>query len=657
MRSQLALFAILGIVILILFAGVYAVVFTASKSKATIHTGQQTSQQEGSQAVQAYAQHCFESGVNRALNLFGKQGGVIYESQGGRTPDPSTNGVDYSLHLGYKVNYLLFPPEETSSGIFFATPPEYPWETYPYLQNGQVLDSGYFGKTTLAPLYSEYGANSWQSELEHFVQNYLNTSCDFQQWKGLNILPAMPNVSVRIAENTTYVLDWQKESPENPLFIAEWPILVNDKFIRASTRLNKLVYTPNVRLAKLYFFVKSLLIQDSSNMSFSMNGVFPQSFGVTVYHESSDSVISVNDQGSVLNNKKFEFWFARKNRPPALWYIAPQAGNICAGSSITIEDHDETLPSANDAALYLPLDNLTIRKGECSCLSEFCLTNSTVDRLISGTQILNQYTAVGESLSLGTHEIPVEGTTGFSVGDEVLLIGMTGASAGLYESHTISKVQRFKIYVAEPVQRAFAASPFLGTTSSDKVQLVRILRARTLIVTGKITAQPWDGRTGGVIAINAQTIDLRGSIDSSGTGFRGGEGIVGSIGYQGESALGFGTQRTNSNAGGGGGGAGNSAVCGASSAGGGAGAGHKSSGANSGGSCSALVSCSSDGGTSYALDASHIFMGSGGGGGGGCSGGTVGNGAAGGGIIMVTASSITGSGKIISNGASAGSAS
>lgn len=650
MRAQLALFAILGIVILILFAGVYAVVFTASKNKAEVHTNAQTSQQEGSQAVQAYAQHCFESGVNRALELFGKQGGVIYESQGGRTPDPTTNGVDYSLHLGYKVNYLLFPAEETSSSVFFAHPPEYPWETYPYSPSGQVLETGYFGKTALAPLYSEYGINSWQSELEHFVKSYLNTSCDFQQWKGLDVLSALPNVSVRIAENTTYVLDWQKESPESPLFIADWPVQVTDNVIRASTQLTRLAYTPKVRLAKLYFFVKSLLIQDSSNMSFSMNGFFPQSFGVTVYPESSDSVISVNDQGSIINNKKFEFWFARKNRPPAIWYLAQPIGTICAGSTISVEDHDETLPSANDAALYIPLNNITMRSGTCSCVTEFCLTNNSFNRLVTGTQVLNKYTSVVEALNRGAKQISVEESAGFSVGDEILLIGMTGASAGLYETHVVSSVRQSLLDLSESLRQDFSVS------DTDNVQIVRMISARTLVISGTLTAEPWNGKTGGIVAINANKIEITedGDIDVTGKGFRGGAGFIGGIAFQGESPVSAGTQSMSQNQGGGGGGGGHPNPCGISSAAGGGGGGHKSFGGNGIGSCGPLNPCGGTGGTAYATDDFSLFMGAGGGGGGGCGTGNGNNGATGGGIVFIIANSFLDEGlignTIIANG-------
>ena len=62
-----------------------------------------------------------------------------------------------------------------------------------------------------------------------------------------------------------------------------------------------------------------------------------------------------------------------------------------------------------------------------------------------------------------------------------------------------------------------------------RYQVVRIpqLRDLTVTVTGSITAPAWNGRTGGIVALDvARTLTLNGVIDVSGRGFRGGSPVI-----------------------------------------------------------------------------------------------------------------------------------
>lgn len=107
----------------------------------------------------------------------------------------------------------------------------------------------------------------------------------------------------------------------------------------------------------------------------------------------------------------------------------------------------------------------------------------------------------------------------FAVGDRVMLIQMTGASPavpgsnmGNYETSTITAISGSFISLAA-VSRSY--SP--GT---EKVQLVRIpYDAGTVTVSASVTAKPWDGTTGGVVALAGDTLQLDADIDASETGF------------------------------------------------------------------------------------------------------------------------------------------
>lgn len=66
-------------------------------------------------------------------------------------------------------------------------------------------------------------------------------------------------------------------------------------------------------------------------------------------------------------------------------------------------------------------------------------------------------------------------------------------------------------------------SPLLDYYPSDApVQLVSLPGYDTATITSKLTAKPWDGLTGGVLAFDIRlALDISGTIDISGRGYRG----------------------------------------------------------------------------------------------------------------------------------------
>lgn len=149
---------------------------------------------------------------------------------------------------------------------------------------------------------------------------------------------------------------------------------------------------------------------------------------------------------------------------------------------------------------------------------------------ISG--IVNTYTVVA---GVGTcpGSIIVEDPTGFAIGQRVLLLGMKGGNmqsdndagfglvelggltAGLYDWSEIENIDGFEITLAH------ALSP--GYDFGESVQLIGVPTYEDAVVTGTLLPQPWDGRTGGVIALEVTgTLTLEADIHADGLGFRGG---------------------------------------------------------------------------------------------------------------------------------------
>jgi len=162
------------------------------------------------------------------------------------------------------------------------------------------------------------------------------------------------------------------------------------------------------------------------------------------------------------------------------------------------------------------------------------------------SQILNRYASLATDASAGSGEILLdyhEGVPGGMVasdlepGDLLLIIQMSGASidgmdgpgygritslnsAGRYEYVTVNQVTGRTVTINPPcggLLHSYAANA--------RVQVVRVPQYRSLQITagGSVTAPPWNGKIGGIVALEVEgEISLEGSIDVSGRGFRGG---------------------------------------------------------------------------------------------------------------------------------------
>jgi MYXO-CTERM domain-containing protein len=157
-------------------------------------------------------------------------------------------------------------------------------------------------------------------------------------------------------------------------------------------------------------------------------------------------------------------------------------------------------------------------------------------------QVVNAYGVLGTDASAGDTTITVAAIAALSTnfpnvlakGDLLLIIQMQGATidatdttaygtvgslgnAGRYELVGVEGVSNNTITLACALQNDYAVA--------GKTQVIRVPQYGTLTINSglSIAAPAWDGTTGGVVAVHAlTTVQLDGSIDVSGRGFRGG---------------------------------------------------------------------------------------------------------------------------------------
>ncbi len=167
------------------------------------------------------------------------------------------------------------------------------------------------------------------------------------------------------------------------------------------------------------------------------------------------------------------------------------------------------------------------------------------------TQYLdNERKALTLTAASGQKVITLSDTTGYSQGDEILIIQMRGTGTGVYEYGTIDSISGNTITLIQNLTNTYTID------TNSKAQIVKVAHYQDVTISGLLTAHPWDGSTGGIVIFKAFGITtVNGSIDVTGAGFRKGAGNKGpSQGFNGEGINGPSIQSTSPNGNGGGGG-------------------------------------------------------------------------------------------------------
>ena len=160
----------------------------------------------------------------------------------------------------------------------------------------------------------------------------------------------------------------------------------------------------------------------------------------------------------------------------------------------------------------------------------FLYQSSFTQTAISG--VINHYAKVTDIDTVCQIKLTVDDTTGFEIGMKAILVQMKGATidesntssfgqildmggAGWYEKNEVDSVGEDCIFLKFKAKHVYDIS--------GKVQLVTMPNFDSAIITDTLTADPWDGEKGGILAFTVENeLTQNASIDVSGKGFRGG---------------------------------------------------------------------------------------------------------------------------------------
>ncbi|HEY6558805.1 MAG TPA: hypothetical protein VI072_16085 [Polyangiaceae bacterium] len=158
--------------------------------------------------------------------------------------------------------------------------------------------------------------------------------------------------------------------------------------------------------------------------------------------------------------------------------------------------------------------------------------------------VVNRYTALAQNAAAAATSLQVQsaaaladGSDALASGDLLLVMQMQGASINTTANSAawgqITSLGGAGLYEFAEVRAVNAATNTITVSCglrnsygvSGQVQVIRVPQYTTLTVaaSASLTAPPWNGTTGGVLAVHAQsTVQLNGALDVSGRGFRGG---------------------------------------------------------------------------------------------------------------------------------------
>jgi hypothetical protein len=251
-----------------------------------------------------------------------------------------------------------------------------------------------------------------------------------------------------------------------------------------------------------------------------------------------------------------------------------------------------------------------------------------------GTVLLqSELQLVQAGATAGDTELEIDGAELLIEGDELLVWSAQGADAGAHQFVFVAAVVGDMVTIEPPLTDSY--------DSGSVIVVQRVPHWAEVTLDDAVTATPWgDAGFSPVVFRATGTVSINGSIDVSGVGFEGGEGVYGNgyDPYQGESWSGLGAAGVASANDGGGGAYPRRGDNGDSGAGGG-------HGSDGGAGTSYDGSAVTAGGVAYGdSELSGWHMGSGGGGGspdaegdGACSSEYAGDGGAGGGLVAIFA--------------------
>lgn len=324
-KSQVTIFLIIGIVLVIIFVSSILLTRYAAKKTSKQETLNVKESNFDIQPIRNFITECLLKVSEEGLRKIGEQGGYLYKSQGGTLVDysESAEGFFYAPYNGAKVSYNILNSRFPINNLF-PKPPNYPWKMFPYKDSSRseekFAEKSAFGTNNLPPLRNTQGAHSLQEQLTTYVENNIDSCLDFSifEEQGFEAEKKEKKVLTEINEN-------------NILFNLNYEIEIENLLSGEVTTIKQSIAKHNIRLGTLHSFLNKLIESDINDINFDItNNLDTESMEIEIKRDvhDKDDVVIVTDRKSMMGSIPYKYQFTRKNRNPALFYLFPEEVSV-----------------------------------------------------------------------------------------------------------------------------------------------------------------------------------------------------------------------------------------------------------------------------------------------------------------------------------------
>jgi hypothetical protein len=261
-----------------------------------------------------YVETCLEKLAKEGFFLVGEQGGRIYQSQGGDTPDwsDSLEGAVFLTYNNKRVPYFINLPVSCALGD--TSVPDYPSDIFPYPYE-HWIDPDTPDMTQLryrlADCFGDFNSIDREimlRDLSSYIQDNLDR-CDLSSFRSFRINMTSASAEVIPLKDDTQVK-------------LNYVIDLTNVNTGTRTRLTEFNAKIDLNLDKLINFSNDIMQEDVDDPNFDIRQSFDE-FDVTVSQDvyNKDDLVSITSDRLILDGNQFKFSFARRNRYPVLEFV------------------------------------------------------------------------------------------------------------------------------------------------------------------------------------------------------------------------------------------------------------------------------------------------------------------------------------------------
>lgn len=344
-KAQITFFIIIGIVLIIIFLMLFVILSKTTEEQQEREIEKIVQVSMDIKPVQDFAQSCIDLTVKNAIYSLGKQGGILFDVQGGPVPLAAlSSGIDYLYLVVDDVNVQYsIKPFTSGIGAFSHIPPDYPYEGFP-LAGQAPLYRGLYGWVNflqLEDIADPGNMDTIKGQLKYFIEKGIPECTNgFVNFPSFNVTEGLIDANISfldkaVSVNINYPLDIRKRATDDFIHIEEFNIYLD------------------FRMKDMYYFVRDLLHHESISIIHEFQG---KSYGAANVKKIDkdvnggfDDVIIIEDSSFFMEGSPFRLNLLIDNRPPALHYIS--VDNLPALSEgYRLEGSDNDLLIIKDAS-------------------------------------------------------------------------------------------------------------------------------------------------------------------------------------------------------------------------------------------------------------------------------------------------------------------